>query len=104
MDTGSEAPVQATGPALPPRSSYLIRPWLESHGGTISYIHPNGESYVGQFHEGHMQGRGLYKYARGTSEGDWLADKKHGHGVYRFADGDWYDGQFVNPVARRGHL
>ena len=45
---------------------------------------------------GQMHGRGVYRYASGdVYEGDWKDGKMHGRGVYRYADGSIdHDGQW----------
>ena len=45
---------------------------------------------AGQYH-----GRGVYRFARGdVYEGEYQDDKKHGRGVYRFASGAVYEGEW----------
>ena len=45
--------------------------------------------------EGQMHGRGVYRYANGDMyEGDWNDDYRHGRGVYRYADGAVYEGDW----------
>ena len=44
-----------------------------------------------------VTGRGICRWADGNSyEGDWVNDKMTGRGVYRLADGDSYEGDYVN--------
>ena len=43
---------------------------------------------------GKMHGRGVYRYADGSVyDGEWMDRQKHGRGVYRFANGAVYDGE-----------
>ena len=55
---------------------------------TVGY---EGEKIAaGQYH-----GRGVYRYADGNVyEGEWKDDKMHGRGVFRYADGDVYEGEW----------
>ena len=42
-----------------------------------------------------MNGRGIYRWANGdVYDGEWKDDKKHGKGIRRWADGDVYDGEY----------
>ena len=43
------------------------------------------------------EGRGVYRYADGASyDGEWKADKKEGRGIYKSKNGDSYDGEWKN--------
>ena len=61
------------------------------------------EGYDGERNSaGQRHGRGVYRYANGeVYEGDWKDDKRHGQGVLRYAggsidhDGQWEAGQRV---------
>ena len=64
--------------------------------GTIRY--PTGY-YIGGFVNGKREGKGCYAFTSGLHSGDHFEvefhnDKKHGHGVYKWAgsDGAYYDG------------
>ena len=39
---------------------------------------------------------GLYVVGWGSYEGDWVNDKKHGRGIFTWADGDRYEGDYLN--------
>lgn len=44
-----------------------------------------------------MHGRGVFTWADGRCyEGQYLNDKKHGRGKYTWPDGRMYDGQFAH--------
>ena len=64
--------------------------------------HGNGEysardfRYVGEFKDGKKHGRGLYTWANGDSfNGDFADDLPNGKGQYLFASGDEYSGDIV---------
>ena len=54
------------------------------------------EAYDGERNAaGQMHGRGVYRFANGdVYEGDFKDDNMHGRGVYRCADGNVYEGDF----------
>ena len=66
----------------------------------VNYIEPYMKrvavGYIGERNAaGQMHGRGVYRYADGTVyEGDFKDGKKHGRGVYRFANGSVYEGDW----------
>ena len=44
-----------------------------------------------------MHGRGLYIFANGSRyEGEWSNDKRTGYGIYNYANGSAYEGYFNN--------
>lgn len=55
------------------------------------------DRYVGQFREGRMHGKGVYYYANGAKyEGEFAFDQFNGDGSFVGPSGDRYDGQFRN--------
>ena len=52
------------------------------------------EGYDGERNAaGQRHGRGVYRYADGdVYEGDYKDNKKHGRGVFRYTSGDVYEG------------
>lgn len=66
------------------------------HGkGTIKYA--NGAEYVGDWKDGKRHGKGTMKYTDGVEyTGDWQDDKRHGNGTITFADGEKYIGEWQN--------
>ena len=51
-------------------------------------------TYVGSFSQGNMQGKGVYTWANGTKyDGEWKDDKRHGKGIHTWANGSKYDGE-----------
>jgi len=78
--------------------------------GTGTFVLACGDTYVGQWLEGMYEGRGKYASAPGrlgnlefVYEGEWRADKPHGHGRYVYpASGEWYEGGWVDGK-REGH-
>ena len=85
--------------------------WRGNHGENV---------YQGEFLEGRLHGRGLYKWAVGACYdgefrdgnqhgsgtqtwpegsrylGEWLDGKRHGHGTFIWVNGDRYEGQWRN--------
>eukprot|EP01088_Endostelium_zonatum_P014244 TRINITY_DN3039_c0_g1_i1.p1 TRINITY_DN3039_c0_g1~~TRINITY_DN3039_c0_g1_i1.p1 ORF type:complete len:311 (+),score=76.24 TRINITY_DN3039_c0_g1_i1:321-1253(+) len=52
-----------------------------------------------EFVEGKKHGYGVYTYADGSIyQGDFFNDNFHGRGRYTYADGEMYEGDFVNDV------
>ena len=84
------------------------------HGlGTL--VFPNGDKYIGQFHQGMRHGRGeltcapkraVVTAAAATAAatggnppcqryaGQWMLSKRHGRGVETWPNGDKYDGEY----------
>ena len=63
---------------------------------TISYL--NGDSYVGELHGNRFSGYGLFTAANGWSiEGDFIDGRMNGKGVYRDQKGV-YEGSFDNSL------
>ena len=55
------------------------------------------DSYVGNFVDGHVDGKGVYTWENGARlEGTFRADKAEGPGVYVSAKGVRYEGPFHN--------
>ena len=62
----------------------------EDSSGDESGVYEGERNAAGQ-----MEGRGIYRWADGdVYEGEWKAGNMEGRGIYRFADGDVYDGEF----------
>lgn len=60
-------------------------------------IFNNGNTYEGQFVEGHMTGQGISIWLDGSKyEGDHVDGYMEGNGTYYWPDGDTYVGQFSN--------
>mmetsp|Transcript_28451 Transcript_28451/g.62284 ORF Transcript_28451/g.62284 Transcript_28451/m.62284 type:complete len:157 (-) Transcript_28451:518-988(-) len=79
-------------PELPP----------EPQEGEGAFLFPNGSRYEGkwQMKDGAKQrhGQGVYTdtLEGHTYEGEWLNDKMHGRGTFRYASNARYEGEFVN--------
>lgn len=66
----------------------------------------NGQEYSGDFFDNTIQGFGntyiiigvgVYKWADGRKyEGEWLNGKMHGKGKFTWADGKSYEGDYAN--------
>lgn len=53
-------------------------------------------SYKGDWSHGRKCGKGKAKYANGDRyDGEWLDDQPHGKGIYRRTSGDCFEGDFV---------
>ena len=54
------------------------------------------DHFEGEFEEGRTVGRGVWKYANGDSfEGSFIHyGTKQGHGIYTFSDGTWYEAEW----------
>jgi hypothetical protein len=47
------------------------------------------------FNNGVKQGRGVYYWADGSRySGDWVADEMSGNGIFKWADGRNFEGEF----------
>ena len=55
--------------------------------GRGTYKWKSGARYHGRFKDDLICGRGVLTNQRGRYEGDFLADKKHGMGVFYYANG-----------------
>ena len=70
--------------------------------GLARTTYPDGETYVGQHHNGLKHGHGSFKWVDGeVYVGDFENDKMHGRGTYSYAKGDVYVG-FYNANQRKG--
>eukprot|EP00286_Rhodomonas_abbreviata_P015758 CAMPEP_0181340288 /NCGR_PEP_ID=MMETSP1101-20121128/29756_1 /TAXON_ID=46948 /ORGANISM="Rhodomonas abbreviata, Strain Caron Lab Isolate" /LENGTH=159 /DNA_ID=CAMNT_0023451407 /DNA_START=13 /DNA_END=492 /DNA_ORIENTATION=- len=75
------------------------------------FVFPNGARYDGTYEmkpehepaEGETDvpmtrvrhGTGVYKLDGNVYEGEWVQDRMHGHGLFKFMGGDVYDGDWV---------
>ena len=71
----------------------------EYHGqGTFYYLAEDknkGDKYVGQFRNNKYHGQGNFLYKSGNKYvGEYKDDKRDGYGTYTFSDGDKYVGEF----------
>lgn len=52
---------------------------------------------LGQWKANKKHGKGRMKYADGSIyEGDWEQDQRHGYGILRLSNGDYYQGNWKN--------
>nr|XP_054772682.1 LOW QUALITY PROTEIN: radial spoke head 10 homolog B-like [Lytechinus pictus] len=59
--------------------------------------YPLRNQYIGDFVYGKRHGYGVFLYANGAKyEGEWMNDKKSGRGVFTFKNGRIFDGIFVD--------
>ena len=75
-------------------------PWPKKEG--LSHLQLQNK-YVGEFRDGHRNGKGTFWYATGAQYiGEWYKNLKHGKGVFTYEDGTEYSGYFEDdrPVAR----
>lgn len=73
------------------------------HGAGVK-TWPNGDRYEGEFVEDRREGHGIYRFGRGPwagerYDGDFLNDRRHGYGVYRWPTGDVYRGPWKEDIA-----
>ncbi|KAM8739943.1 MORN repeat-containing protein 2 isoform 1-T1 [Acanthopagrus schlegelii] len=64
-------------------------------GGVGKHTSPDGVTYIGEWHDDKMHGRGTLKHPSGALyEGEFKDNMYHGTGTYTFPDGSTYKGQF----------
>jgi len=71
--------------------------------GTIQWYGKNGKKtgkIVGHVKNGKSEGFCIMYYSDGTKlfEGNFVNDKRNGHGIYYYADGSKYDGEWVDDL------
>jgi len=75
---------------------------LNDHG---CYRYRNGDTYDGAWRDGAMNGVGVYRWFGKTATADVVScahkgyykdNVRHGKGVFKFSNGDMYDGEFSN--------
>ncbi len=85
--------------------SWALQPCPSSgyfHNCFGTYLHFNGDKYVGEYKNNKRHGLGsYYYYADGVNKGDvytgeYKDNKKHGQGTYTFSTGDKYEGEYKN--------
>ena len=60
-----------------------------------SFNNGDSYSYVGEYRDGKIDGRGVYKWVDGGSyEGEFKGGMKHSRGVYVSVTGDTYTGEY----------
>uniref|UniRef100_A0A8V0Y8G7 Radial spoke head 1 homolog n=1 Tax=Gallus gallus TaxID=9031 RepID=A0A8V0Y8G7_CHICK len=56
-----------------------------------------GAYYVGEYLQNKKHGHGTFYYPDGSKyEGSWVDDQRHGYGEYTYANGDSYAGEWFN--------
>jgi hypothetical protein len=68
----------------------------ESSKANTEIVYANGDKYTGVLNQsGQREGTGVYRFANGDRyEGQWWADKKHGHGFFFYVNGEVYKGDW----------
>jgi hypothetical protein len=67
----------------------------KNDGVSVSRFSASANTYVGAFVDGKRHGHGVFSYADGAKYvGDFFEDQKHGQGVYAFEDGSAFRGAF----------
>ncbi|XP_011631952.1 radial spoke head 1 homolog [Pogonomyrmex barbatus] len=70
----------------------------ERHGDGKALL-PNGDIYVGQYHNGLRHGKGIYVFKNGARyNGDWRHGQKYGQGIFWYPDGTRYEGEWKHDV------
>lgn len=74
------------------------RPRIAQLMGSLNTLSSIREEYSGEYNaEGKYHGKGMFKYASGdVYDGEWKNGKMDGQGLYKFADGDIYEGEYKN--------
>ena len=55
-----------------------------------------GDRYIGELKNDKRHGKGIFYWANGdTYEGDWVENKRHGKGICYYANGNKYEGDWV---------
>ncbi len=62
----------------------------------------NGNSYLGNWKNGLMNGHGRYETTDYTYDGEWFDGRRNGKGSVEYSNGDYYEGQFIDNL-RYGH-
>ena len=58
-----------------------------------------GDIYEGQFENGKINGKGIFKWKNGEIyEGDFVSGIKHGKGIHKFPEGSEYEGEYNNGI------
>ena len=58
-----------------------------------------GDIYEGQFENGKINGKGIFKWKNGEIyEGDFVNGIKHGKGIHKFPEGSEYEGEYNNGI------
>ena len=64
---------------------------------TVDRKYANGDHYVGEIDAAtkNLQGKGVYTFANGDRyEGEFFANRLQGKGIFKYANGDCYEGEF----------
>jgi hypothetical protein len=85
-----------------PKGSYAEK-YAKEHGIKCAIIgekkhieYESGNKYDGEVMNGKRHGRGVFTWANGDKyEGDFVEGKRTGRGVYIWKNGDKYEGEFV---------
>lgn len=56
----------------------------------------NGNSYLGNWKNGLMNGHGRYETTDYTYDGEWFDGRRNGKGSVEYSNGDYYEGQFID--------
>mmetsp|Transcript_12868 Transcript_12868/g.18659 ORF Transcript_12868/g.18659 Transcript_12868/m.18659 type:complete len:178 (-) Transcript_12868:226-759(-) len=70
--------------------------------GNLEEQECGGGKYTGEWKDGHMHGKGEFKFMREGKErgdryvGEWICSKQHGQGTYYYRNLDRYEGQWID--------
>ena len=69
------------------------------HGEGQLENYETGDLYHGEFENGEITGKGLFKWKNGEIyEGNFLKGIKHGKGIHKWPDGSIYEGKYNNGI------
>ena len=69
------------------------------HGEGQLENYETGDLYHGEFENGKITGKGLFKWKNGEIyEGNFLKGIKHGKGIHKWPDGSIYEGKYNNGI------
>jgi len=86
-----------------PNGDVYTGDWVQGKrtGKGLYLFHQSGNRYKGDYLNGIKQGKGIFWWTTGPHageryEGDFMHDRRNGLGVYWFANGDVYEGHWIN--------
>ncbi len=86
------------GTYVTPNGNKYVGEWHNNkRHGIGTYTLANGNKYVGEYRDDKWHGKGTLTYTDGSKYvGDWRDDKFHGYGILTYANGDEHVGEWQN--------